>query len=812
MSVSAVNPMGSGSATASGGVTRLLPSGDEAGTAPEDRAFRPDVEGLRAVAVLLVVLYHAGVGQLGGGYVGVDVFFVISGFVITGVLLRERVTAGATSLLGFYARRSRRILPAATLVLVCTMVASHLVLGAAAGVRTADDAKWAAVFLANFHFASVGTNYLAAQLPPSPLQNFWTLSVEEQFYLVFPTLFLTVAGLRLRLTLRTRLLVVLGAISVCSLAWSIIQTSSNPNFAYFSPFTRAWELALGAMVALATPKLTRVPPAVAATMTWIGLAAIVIAAVVFSAQTAYPGMLVAVPVGGAALVIAGGTASSRFGAESLLGLWPFRQLGRISYSLYLWHWPILILAAESQGQTSLSVSSNVAWLLVALGASIVTYWLVENPIRHSVWLRRRHVASIGMGVGLITTTLLVATLEISIGRPATSAVITVPPSSTPDLANVEHLVREATTIKSVPAHVQPPLQSVSIGYPPPSCQPATYAQTSMTACLLGDPHGSRTMVLYGDSHSAMWFQNIDAIAKAAHWKLWYIGKSACPAELLPTASLRGFGPLTGPYRQCDQWHTFAIAKINQLRPDLVIVSQEAEAAPGNLAYSRNQWRVGLAAFFSSITVPNVHFDVIGNIPTLPTDPPLCLDVHPDDVPVCSAPRAKAINRYESYNEAEAEAVNSVGGRYVDVTPWFCSATCTAVIGDYQVYFDGYHVAGPYAASLEGVMSGALRLPPGTDVRWHLSTRVLAPVGGAALRGTTLLVAAVGSASAHVQFVLTGHGYNQTVVATARDSFFGWVAHWNTASVPNGDYTLRSRALSSDNGAGLSRGVAVRVTN
>ena len=237
LKVSAVFPMGRGSTTESEGVTRLLPSGDEAGTAPEDRAFRPDVEGLRAVAVLLVVLYHAGVGKLGGGYVGVDVFFVISGFVITGVLFRERVTAGTTSLLGFYARRCRRILPAATLVLVCTVVASHLVLGAAAGVRSADDAKWAAVFLANFHFASVGTNYLAAQLPPSPLQNFWTLSVEEQFYLVFPTLFLMVAGLRLRLTLRTRLLVVLGAISVCSLSWSIIQTASNPNFAYFSPFT-----------------------------------------------------------------------------------------------------------------------------------------------------------------------------------------------------------------------------------------------------------------------------------------------------------------------------------------------------------------------------------------------------------------------------------------------------------------------------------------------------------------------------------------------------------------------------------------------
>ena len=148
---------------------------------------------MHAIAVLLVVLFHGGVHQLTGGYVGVDVFFVISGYVITGVLLRERVAAGTTSLLGFYARRCRGICPAATLVLVCTVVAAHLVLGRAAGAQSADDAKWAALFLANFHFASVGTNYLAAGLPPSPIQNFWTLSVEEQFYLVFPTLFLVVA-------------------------------------------------------------------------------------------------------------------------------------------------------------------------------------------------------------------------------------------------------------------------------------------------------------------------------------------------------------------------------------------------------------------------------------------------------------------------------------------------------------------------------------------------------------------------------------------------------------------------------------------
>ena len=412
---------GSRSSTAVADLPRLLPSGDEAGSPPGDRAFRPDVEGLRAIAVVLVVLYHAGLSGLSGGYIGVDVFFVVSGYVITGVLLRERASTGSTSLLGFYARRCRRILPAATLVLVVTVVAAHFVVAAATAQQTAVDAKWAAVFLANFHFAAVGTNYLTAQLPPSPLQNLWTLSVEEQFYLVYPTVFLLIAAVRSRVSLRTKLLVALGAASFVSLCWSIVQTTTSPNTAYFSPFTRAWELALGAMVALAAPFFGRVPAALAATASWLGLGAIVVAGFVFDSQTPYPGAYVMLPVFGAAMVIAGGTANPGFGVERLIGTAPFRQLGRLSYSLYLWHWPILILAAESQGRSSLSFSSNLGWLLVALLASIVTYWLVENPIRHSRWLRRRSAASVGMGGILIAATLLVASVASAVAESGTWA-------------------------------------------------------------------------------------------------------------------------------------------------------------------------------------------------------------------------------------------------------------------------------------------------------------------------------------------------------------------------------------------------------
>ena len=221
---------------------------------------------------------------------GVDVFFVISGFVITGVLLRERSSSGRTSILAFYGRRCRRIIPAATLVILVAIAASYIYLGFLSGDRTAADGRWAAVFLVNFHFASQGTNYLASQELPSPLQNFWSLSVEEQFYLVYPTVFLLIAAVRTRISLRTRLAVGLGLVIVTSFVWSVVQTSSNPTAAFFSPFTRAWELALGGLIAVGARWLLRIPPLLAAALTWAGIAAVLVSAFVFTSQTAYPGL------------------------------------------------------------------------------------------------------------------------------------------------------------------------------------------------------------------------------------------------------------------------------------------------------------------------------------------------------------------------------------------------------------------------------------------------------------------------------------------------------------------------------------------
>jgi len=626
-------------------------SGDEAGTAPEDRKFRPDVQGLRAVAVLLVVLFHGGASFVSGGYVGVDVFFVISGFVITGVLLRERASSGRTSILAFYGRRCRRIIPAATLVIIVTVAVTYLFLGDLSGAQTAVDGRWAAVFLANFHFASEGTNYLASQQLPSPFQNYWSLSVEEQFYLVYPTLFLVMAAVLTRISLRVRLTVGLAAVVVVSFVVSVVQTSSNPTVAYFSPFTRAWELALGGLVAVGTHWLLRLPAPVAALMTWLGLGAILVSAVIFNSQTAYPGSLVAIPVVGAAFIIAGGVVAPRYGVESLLRLPPFGWLGNLSYSLYLWHWPILIIAAESRQQTSMSFLQNLPWLLLALIASVVSYALVENPIRHAKFPARNRWASVGLGSGLVAVTLAVVTVTL----PATSEASTAGPhdrvaAGTP--SEVAQSVSDSVTVQRLPADLTPSLRAVSgdWGAPPGLCKPAVPA-VSVPSCVFGDPRGLHTMVLYGDSHALMWFQAMDAIAIRAHWRLVILGKGYCMANKYSAAAIAA----KYLYRICGTWQAFAVQRIKQIDPELVVITQEYQNNVDKVPFTTAQWQRALQATLGELAGPHTRFVVLGNIPTADPDPPNCLSEHPAQVQLCSGPQPD-----QSYNLAEQRAVTAAG--------------------------------------------------------------------------------------------------------------------------------------------------------
>ena len=325
-----------------------------------ETGFRPDIEGLRAVAVLAVVLFHAGVPGVGGGFVGVDVFFVISGFLITGLLWREVSTTGTVRLGRFYGARARRLLPASATVGVIIVIVSAVLLPPLQARTVIDDGIASALYVGNYRFALQGVDYFAANLPPSPFQHYWSLGVEEQFYLVWPALIIGTAWLIRRARRRTGAhatssetpyLVVLALVGAVSFAVSLVATHVVPSVAFFSLPTRAWELAAGGLVALTAGQWRRLPARPAAIAGWAGLALILLACTRLGATTPYPGTAALLPVLGTALVIGAGCAAAAQGCGRVLALSPMRAVGRVSYSWYLWHWPVLlVLAAPLLGQ------------------------------------------------------------------------------------------------------------------------------------------------------------------------------------------------------------------------------------------------------------------------------------------------------------------------------------------------------------------------------------------------------------------------------------------------------------------------------
>jgi peptidoglycan/LPS O-acetylase OafA/YrhL len=791
---------------------RFLASGNQAGTAPGDRRFRPDVEGLRAVAVLLVVFYHAEFPRVTGGFIGVDVFFVISGFVITGLLLRERRGTGHTSIVDFYARRVRRIIPAATLTILVTVAASYAVLGFVAGNSVADDGRWAAIFLSNFHFEAIGTNYFTATLPPSPLQNFWSLSVEEQFYLVYPTLFLVVASLRGRVSFEARMAVMLTAVIAGSFWLSVAQTASAPTAAYFSPFTRAWELALGALVAVGTPWLKRLPTSIAAALAWSGLVAIFAAAVTFTSATPYPGSLVAIPVVGAAFVIVGGVAEPRRGAERLLGLGPFQWFGKRSYSLYLWHWPILVIAAERAEKSSLPLRDTFWLVLLAIAVSMASYRFVENPIRY---LKLPPKTTVAAGAAVVVMTVLTLSLAIATETtPDAAANLPVAPNTDAVLRNVA----AAHSIHTVPSILVPGLADVGSDYGedglPGACS-AGLEQSTEKLCTLGDVNGRRLLVVYGDSHAGMWLPAFNGLAKEAHMRLLVLSKPGCPAALLTISNPRGVGDPAGAYRACDEWHTWAVKTINRLAPSILVVTQESGfTGPAQTLFSTSEWANGLNALFEKIPNPQIEKVILGNIPRFTQSPPTCLAAHLDQVQACSTPIAEAD---APRDETEYAVAQSRHIRYIDPTPWFCSNVCTAVVGAYDVYIDQYHISAAYATYLQKPLADALfsQRPLPTQFMKKTASEVLRPSHGATLSGHYWLAASAAngsSAVAKVAFQLSGTGLRDRSICTATATIVGWLCDWNTSSVPNGHYDLRSVLYDAAGHSVRSGPISVTVRN
>lgn len=699
---------------------------------PESK-YRRDIQGLRAVAVILVVLDHAGVRYLSGGYVGVDVFFVVSGFLITGLLLKGVEQHGHVSFVDFYIRRAKRILPAATLTLVATIVAAYFLLNVVRARAAIWDSVWASLFAANIRFAEQGTDYFAQGQPPSPIQHFWSLSVEEQFYFAWPamlaiTLFGVAIGSRtigrrrarggrpvVRTWARRRLLAVALVVAVASLAWSIVQTNDDPTSAYFSTLTRAWELALGAILAIVGSQVPRLPSVVQVVAGALGLAAIGVAAVTYSSTTPFPGYAALLPTLGTALVIVAGMRGTDAGAGRLLSTTPMQFVGDRSYALYLWHWPVLVIAAQYAGR-DLSVVTNLLLLGGAFALSVASYALVENPIRRSDWspsatgtLVPASVAAVAVAAAFALSSIDGRVLDVDVAVAAPTTGLRQPAGAvstgTRPLPAVVAAVAAARRGAKLPSGLVPPpdrlLDAEYLYFFPDGCAPVTDEQTSSKLCRLGDASATKSIVVFGDSHAQMWMPTILAMAERDNWAVIPVVKSRCnPSTWLGN----GYpGTAASVLRQCRAWYRWASAKVKALRPDVVLVTGCCSGAVEATAASTIQAYTSLAATVRRAAKSVI---VIGDSEGVEQQPVDCLLRRKASMKTCTTTRN---DLHFSLNDDTAAITKRKGIGFLSTRGWFCSGyQCPMVVGRTVVYRDTGHITRPYALALVPAFRAAFR--------------------------------------------------------------------------------------------------------
>ena len=460
--------------------------------------FRRDLEGLRGLAILLVVAYHARVPGFGGGYIGVDVFFVLSGFLITGLLTQKFDATGRLDFAEFYARRARRLLPAAAIVLGATVLAGRFVYAPFEQQGFMGTAVATAVYGSNIWFTTQSMNYWAPDSAVNPFLHTWSLAVEEQFYLVWPLLLASAlyagpAGSR-----RRRLVIVMGVMTAVSLAASIRLTALAQPLAFFSSPTRAWEFGVGGLGALFAANRATSGGRLSSLLAWAGLAAICAPAVLFKETTAFPGIAALLPVIGTVVVLTQHSPTAPATHTRVLSGAPLQWFGRLSYSWYLWHWPVLLIGTTIAGTTWFPV--RVACMTLALLLAWITFLSVEHPIRSSTALARRPRLSLVLAVGV---TAISASLAWNARARAAR--------------DADAPAQRAFTMAQKDGHT-----GCHVGF----------LDATPTDCVFGDVTANATVVLFGDSHAAQWFPAMDRLGKERHWKLVSMTKSACPAAAI----------------------------------------------------------------------------------------------------------------------------------------------------------------------------------------------------------------------------------------------------------------------------------------
>ena len=496
--------------------------------------FRHDVQGLRAIAVLLVVLYHSGLNLIPGGYIGVDVFFVISGYLITGLLLRELEQTGRIQFMRFYGRRVRRLLPVVACVILTVMFVAWFLYPPLELKEFSSSAFATAVYMSNVWFASLATNYLGQDTTANPLLHTWSLAVEEQFYLAWPLFLWTLSCSVSTEKLGRRIFAGIFLVSAISLCGAIVLTRADQPWAFFGSPTRAWEFGFGAMIAL-----LRTNPfskdSIRIQASWTGMVLILIAAFVFTRVTTFPGIAALVPVLGTTLIIAASHKSVPLGVNRWLGQRPLTFVGDISYSLYLWHWPVFVFMALLAPAGNL-IQRGIIGIVVSVGLACASYYCIENPVRFNRVLAESVALTFVLGI-------------ILSGFPATTSLVTrVIAGRGLGSSSQRHYIAAANDIPHDDCHLQIP-----------SIEPKE--------CIYGQKDSGFTAVLFGDSHAEQWLPALVGVARKEDWRLIPFTKAGCPSVTVEPYNLN----IRRQYTECTAWRKRVFARITELRPQLIIM-------------------------------------------------------------------------------------------------------------------------------------------------------------------------------------------------------------------------------------------------
>ena len=624
-------------------------------------ARRNDIQGLRALAVVSVILYHLGLPSFGGGFVGVDVFFVISGFLITRKLYDDLADGDPRhNLLSFWGARAKRLLPNGLLALLFAVVSATLFLPFFRARETGFDAAAAAFFYSNVHFAQAAVDYFHSKDTPSLVLHFWSLSVEEQFYFLLP-IGIAIAGL----VRRRRLLAVnilLATVVFVSFAWAQHTIRVSEPSAFYLLQNRMWQFALGGLLGVNFEAAVRhVSGRIRFVGAWVGLV-LLIATIVTFQNVIYPGLWAIVPTAAALLLLAddGGAVSRTF------SLRPFTWTGDRSYSLYLWHWPLLALANEHFGGR---MDVRLLALALAILLALAAYKWIERPIHRSQIAFQHPLRRVAAGAAGVAA---LATVGLGLGA--------LPPPLD---------VRARTIAIEAAAH------DFGRNYPD-DCH-LTTEQTALPPCVYGDPRATRTVVLFGDSHAAEWFNPLVAAASSNGWKVVAWTKTSCPAADIaiwyPAAKV--------PYPQCDVWRNNVLAALSRQPPSAVIIGDFSryygwieDRATGRLLNDTEAtaaYRAGLARTVARLKAIGAAVTIIRDNPMMPRNFRDCVAVEND----CKSPRTEALSGMDA-----DPSVFPTGAKVADFTDLICGKTCPAMKAGKIIYQDSEHLAASYTLTFE----------------------------------------------------------------------------------------------------------------